>query len=389
MPEATILLEEISPGDREPYVEMLVAFGEELRRAGIPVGSGDVLTHCAAMAALDPVDLRDLYWAGRTTLLTRRDHIPIYDRVFRRFFLDQADDLPEPVKVALKSSSIENQSVIEVPATEPGTLGGDEEEAKLGLMASDLEIWRHKEFSACTEEELAALRRIMNRMRVIPPRRRTRRTSTAPSGTRPDLRRTVRTTMRTHGEPSELFWRRRRLKMRPLVLILDVSGSMADYSRNLLQFAYSTRRAATRVEVFCFGTRLTRITRALERRRPDDALDQAAKTVFDWEGGTRIGHAIDTFVRQYARRGMSRGAIVVICSDGLDRGDPAVLAGAMERLSRLSHKVVWMNPHKGDNHDFQPTTLGMMVAAPYIDLMLSGHDLASLEELGERLPELR
>jgi hypothetical protein len=164
---------------------------------------------------------------------------------------------------------------------------------------------------------------------------------------------------------------------------------MADYSRNLLQFAYSTRRAATKVEVFCFGTRLTRITRALERQRPDDALDEAARSVFDWEGGTRIGQAIDTFVRQWGRRGMSRGAIVVICSDGLDRGDPALLAAAMERLSRLCHKVVWMNPHKGNDPEFIPTTLGMMVAAPYIDLILSGHDLASLEELAERLPELR
>jgi hypothetical protein len=177
--------------------------------------------------------------------------------------------------------------------------------------------------------------------------------------------------------------------MRPLVLLLDVSGSMADYSRHLLQFAYSTRRAASRVEVFCFGTRLTRITRSLERRRPDEALDDAARSVFDWEGGTRIGHAIDTFVREWGRRGLSRGAIVVICSDGLDRGDPALLAAAMERLSRLSHKVVWMNPHKGDDAHFQPSTLGMMVAAPFVDLLLSGHDLASLEELAERLPELR
>ena len=145
-------------------------------------------------------------------------------------------------------------------------------------MASDIEIWRNKAFSACTDEELAALRRIMNQVKVIPPRRRSRRTHQSRAGSRPDLRRTVRTTMRTHGEPSELFWRQRRLKMRPLVLILDVSGSMAEYSRNLLQFAYSTRRAATKVEVFCFGTRLTRITRALERRRPDDALDRSGES---------------------------------------------------------------------------------------------------------------
>ncbi|HEY7469353.1 MAG TPA: VWA domain-containing protein [Acidimicrobiia bacterium] len=389
MAEDLVVLGELPAADRVPFVGMLVDFGRELRRAGISVGSGEILTYCAAMAALDPTDLIDLYWAGRSALLTRREEITVYDRVFRSFFLDQADELPEPVKLALKQSSIENESVIEVPATEPVAMGKDEEEAKLGLMASDIEIWRHKAFSRCTDEELAALRRIMNRVRVIPPRRRSRRTMVAPWGSRPDLRRTVRTTMRTHGEPSELFWRRRRLKMRPLVLILDVSGSMAEYSRNLLQFAYSTRRASARVEVFCFGTRLTRITRSLDRRRPDDALDRAAKAVFDWEGGTRIGDAIDTFVRQYARRGMSRGSIVVICSDGLDRGDPAILANAMERLSRLSHKVVWMNPHQGDRADFRPSTLGMMVVAPHVDLILSGHDLASLEKLAERLPELR
>jgi len=140
--------------------------------------------------------------------------------------------------------------------------------------------------------------------------------------------------------------------------------------------------------VFCFGTRLTRVTRALDRRRPDDALQQAAAAVFDWEGGTRIGTSLDTFVRDWGRRGLARGGIVVICSDGLDRGDPAVLATAMDRLSRLCYRVVWMNPHKGDRPDFRPSTLGMMVAAPHVDLMLSGHDLASLEELATLLPTL-
>jgi uncharacterized protein with von Willebrand factor type A (vWA) domain len=194
--------------------------------------------------------------------------------------------------------------------------------------------------------------------------------------------------MRMHGEPSELFWRRRRRRLRPLILILDVSGSMADYSRNLLQFAYSARRATTRVEVFCFGTRLTRITKELERRSPDDALERAAKAVFDWEGGTRIGASLDTFVREWGRRGLCRGGIVVICSDGLDRGDPGLLAAAMERLARLSYRVVWMNPHKGNNLDFAPSTLGMMVAAPHVDQVLSGHDLRSLEEFADLLPGL-
>jgi len=204
--------------------------------------------------------------------------------------------------------------------------------------------------------------------------------------------------MRADGEPAELLWRRRKVRLRPLILILDVSGSMADYSRHLLQFAYSAHRAAARgaaagggvgrVEVFCFGTRLTRITRLLNHRRPDDALELAAKAVLDWEGGTRIGDSLGAFVREWGRRGLCRGGIVVICSDGLDRGDPAVLAAAMERLARLSHRVVWMNPHKGDNRDFRPSTLGMMVAAPHIDLTLSGHDLSSLEELAALLPQL-
>ena len=375
--------------DQASFVEMLVAFGREVREEGIPVGSGEMLSYYAAVAALDPGDLLDLYWAGRTAILTKRDQIQIYDSVFRRFFLGFDDRVPEPIRAVLKRSDIENQAVIEVPATEPGEPGKDEEEARLGLMASDIELWRNKAFAACTEEELAALRRIMHRMRLIPPRRRSRRTRPTATVARPDLRRTVRATMRQHGESTELYWRSRRPKMRPLVLILDVSGSMAEYSRNLLQFAYSARRASTRVEVFCFGTRLTRITPALERRRPDEALDRAAELVFDWEGGTRIGDSIAYFVRRWGRRGMSRGAIVVICSDGLDRGDPAVLELAMERLSMLSHKVVWVNPHADDTGAFQPSTLGMMVADPYIDLLMSGRDLASFELLAERLPELR
>jgi uncharacterized protein with von Willebrand factor type A (vWA) domain len=373
--------------DEPAFVPLLVDFAHELRAAGLPIGSGDVLTYCAAMAPLDPTDVVDLYWAGRTTMVTLRHNIPVYDRVFRRFFLDEGSDLPEPLKLAMRVTA-ESQSVLQIPANEPGNDGRDEDEARLGLIASDAEVLRNKEFAACTPEELAALRRIMTRIRLQPPRRRTRRTAPARSGRTPDLRRTVRETMRTHGEPVQLYWRRRRLRLRPLILILDVSGSMADYSRNLLQFAYSARRASARVEVFCFGTRLTRITKSLDRHRADDALDRAARTVVDWEGGTRIGESLDTFVRDWGRRGVCRGGIVLICSDGLDRGDPSILSSAMERLSRLCHRIIWMNPHKGNNLDFTPSTLGMMVAAPHVDRVLSGHDLRSLEELAELLPEL-
>ncbi len=195
-------------------------------------------------------------------------------------------------------------------------------------------------------------------------------------------------TMRRHGEPATFIHSRRRRRVRPLILLLDVSGSMADYSRNLLQFAYSTRRASGRVEVFCFGTRLTRITRQLDRRRPDEAMADAARAVFDWDGGTRIGDSIATFVQKWGRRGMARGGIVVICSDGLDRGDPEALDDALERLERLCHRIVWMNPHVGDNTEVVPNSVGMLVAEPYIDKLLSGHNLRSLEEFARILPEL-
>ena len=366
--------------ERQQIVDLLVRFGGELRGAGLAVGSGDIMSYCAAMTELDPADLADLYWAGRTVLVSRRDDIGVYDRVFRRFFLGDDDQAAELLQLSPAAASQVSQAALILPATEPES-DDSSEEAVGGLMASDVETLRHRSFAACTPDELAAVRRIMASIRLNPPRRRTRRTAPARRGSAPDLRRMVRRSMRMHGEPAELCWRARKTRPRSLILILDVSGSMADYSRNLLQFAYSARRAATRVEVFCFGTSLTRITRELDHRRPDDALARAARTVFDWEGGTRIGASLESFLRQWGRRGLCRGGIVVICSDGLDRGDPATLAAAMERLSRLSYRIIWLNPHKGTDPAFRPSTLGMMVSEPHIDLLLSGHNLSSLEEL--------
>jgi hypothetical protein len=378
------------PDEQGPaFVRTLVGFARELRGSGLPVGSGEVLTFCAAMSPLDPTDLMDLYWGGRTTLVTRHDQIPVYDRVFRRYFLSDGDEEPTPEKPFSVKSRAEAQATLEVPQNEDeGEERREEQETRLGLVASDAAALRTKSFAACTPEELAAVRRIIKTIALTPPRRRTRRTAPATAGRKLDVRRAARETMRTHGEPSELFWRRRRLRLRPLTLILDISGSMADYSRNLLQFAYSTTRTGAKVEVFCFGTRLTRITRELRRRRLDDALERTADAVLDWEGGTRIGESLTAFVRDWGRRGACRGGIVVICSDGLDRGDPSVLDAALDRLTRLCHRVVWLNPHKGNNVDFQPSTLGMMVAAPHIDVLLSGHDLCSLEEFAALLPEL-
>ena len=369
-----------------PFIGLLVNFAGELRAAGLAVGSGDVLVYCSAASSLDPADLVDLYWAGRTTLVNRRDDIAKYDEVFRRFFLEVTGGEEDVLALMLRASA-QAQGALAIPSTEPGQ-DEQEDDAILGWMASDVDALKHKSFAACTPDELAALRRIMARIRLTPPRRRTRRSAAARTGSRPDLRRTIRESTRMHGEPARLYWRRRKIRLRPLILILDISGSMADYSRNLLQFAHSAKRSAGRVEVFCFGTRLTRVTGAMECRRPDEALERAARAAFDWDGGTRIGDCLDAFVRGWARRGLCRGGVVVICSDGLDRGDPAVLAAAMERLSLLSHRVVWLNPHKGDDPGFRPSTLGMMVAAPYIDLLLSGHDLSSLEKLAALLPGL-
>lgn len=373
----------------DDLVSLLVGFGRALRAEGVSAGPGDISTFCAVMVPLDPTDLMDLYWGGRTSLVKRREDIGTYDEVFRAYFLGERNPVEEMLSLQLRSSA-ESEAVIDVPATDPPDPAGDpeEDETVMGLMASGVTALRSKSFVACTPDELAALRRIMAQFRLTPPKRRTRRTRPARRGRRPDLRRTVRQSLRMHGEPVALRWQRRRVKLRPLVLVLDVSGSMADYSRALLQFAHTARRAAQKVEVFCFGTRLTRITVPLQKRSPDDALTEASRLVVDWEGGTRIGDCLDEFARTWGRRGITRGGILVICSDGLDRGNPDTLATAMERLSRLSHTIVWMHPHKGGDPHFRPQSLGMMVAEPHIDVLLSGHDLESLAELAQLLPQL-
>jgi len=375
-------------GKEAAFTGVLAGFARELRTAGLVVGTGDVLAYCAAMTPLDPSDLADLYWAGRVTLVSRGADIPAYDTVFRRYFLAAGAAGAEPPLRKASAAAAAEASALVMPGTEPGEIQ-DTERPSLGWMASDVDALKHRSFAACTPDEFAALRRIMARIRLTPPRRRSRRTRPAGDGRAPDMRTMIRRSMRMHGEPGELYFRQRRLRLRPLILVLDVSGSMTDYSRHLLQFAHTARHAAARVEVFCFGTRLTRITRDLAHRHPDDALEQAARTVLDWDGGTRIGESLDVLVRNWARTGLCRGGVVIICSDGLDRGDPGLLAAAMERLSRLCYRIVWLNPHKDADREFRPSTLGMMVAAPHIDLLLSGHDLASLEQLAEMLPVLR
>lgn len=352
------------------FVGVLVGFARTLRAAGVVVGTGDADAFCAAAACLDPTDLVDLYWAGRCTLVSRHADIPVYDEVFRQYFLGHPG---APSVVELKRVPAGDFGTFVVPSVESGS--EEVSPQSLGLVSSTVDVSRRRAFDECTPAEMAELGRILARLRLTPPRRRTRRLVPAAAGRTLDLRRMVRAALRTQGEPVSLRWRERRLRPRRLVLLLDVSGSMASYSRTLLQFAHTTSRSARRVEVFCFGTRLTYLTRVLKSRSVDEALRLAGATVADWEGGTRIDASVDAFVRGWARRGMSRGATVVICSDGLDRGSPAVLANAMERLSRLCHQIVWVNPHG------TARSVAMMAAEPYVDAVIPAADLTDFVRL--------
>jgi len=367
----------------------LLEFCAYARENELAVGTDDAMAFASAAAVLDATKMEDLYWAGRVTLCHGHKEIPIYDACFTQFFMGGKIDRGHRLPPTRTASPRELDAVVDIPSGEQPEEGNEKHQARLGSVASAVLVNRTKAFDESTEDELEALRRVISALRSDPPIRRTRRHRSSPAGRRLDLRRMARETMRTHGEPSDLWWRSRRERPRKLVLILDISGSMSDYSRNLLLFAHSTRRATSNVEVFCFGTRLTRITPSLRRRSPDEALEQAGKEVVDWAGGTRIGASIDEFVRRFARRGMARGAFVIICSDGLDRGDPAVLDEALERLGRLSHRIIWMNPMKGDADEYIPSSLGMSVALPHIDLVWSGHNLESLEAFAETLPAVR
>jgi uncharacterized protein len=328
-------------------VARLVAFARALRDEGVPADPARVIEFCRAASLLGP---QDLYWAGRLTLCSCEADIDLYDRVYWA----ELDDPPSRTRVV---------AVVE---------------QELAL-ASERELLRTKSFAEMTDAELAAVAALMHELRLTPPLRRTRRRERARAGA-PDLRRTLRRSFRTGGEPVERAWRRRRRKPRRLVLLLDVSGSMADYSRALLLFAHAAIRADAHWEAFCFGTRLTRLTKALASADADDALRRASAEVFDWSGGTRIGDAVNGLIATQ----LTRGAVVVICSDGLDVGDPERLREAMARLGRLAHRVVWLNPLKEDPA-YTPLARGMQAALPHVDAFLGGHNLASLEAIAGAL----
>ncbi len=354
----------------------LIEFARALRDEGIAVGTGQAADFCRA-AALVPAG--DVYWAGRATLVSRRAEIPVYDRVFRAFF----SGVGQPQPAARAQGTLPALARPDRPRTDASRQESGEPELAL---ASPVELLKRKSFARCTPEELDRLASLMAALRLAPPRRHTRRRRRAGSGA-PDLRRTIRRAFRTGGEPLHREWRRRIHRPRRLVLLLDVSGSMSSYSRALLVFAHAALRSDRRWEAFCFGTRLTRLTTELTTSNPDEALTRAASAVVDWDGGTRIGEALKTFLDRHGSSGVARGAVVVICSDGLEVGDPELLAAQMRLLSRLAYAVVWVNPLKGDPA-YEPLARGMHAALPSIDLFVSGHTLESLEALADGLARL-
>jgi uncharacterized protein with von Willebrand factor type A (vWA) domain len=369
-------------------LERLVGFGRLLRARGLPVGTGRVLAFCKAVAALQRLDRDSLYLAGRLTMVGRKEDFDAYDQAFRAWFPGAYDQVLAEMAGLVPETRVEREiEVLLGEAMQEAVAGQGEdgdEETTIGLVASATEVLRAKSFEELTEIERHEADQAIRSLAVTLPLKRARRYRAAPRGRRFDMRRTLRASLRTEGEPFHRAWRDRRSKRRPLVLLLDISGSMSSYSRALLQFGYAAVRAGQRVEVFCFGTRLTRLTRALRRVQPDEALRGVAGRVIDWEGGTRIGASVKELLDRYGQQAWMRGSVVVLCSDGLERGDPALLSAQMARLGRLAHRLVWVNPLKGSPR-YQPLARGMAAALPHVDSFLPGHNLQSLEALCEVL----
>lgn len=377
----------------------LIGFGRDLRRRGLSVGTGRIVTFCRGAAALGALDRTDLYWAARSSLISRPEDVDAFDEAFAAWFRDGIRielDLPasppsdpdqpgRPTRADPLTSLVAEED--RVVAKEWHAIGDDEEtdgEASIRLVASAVEVLRERSFADLTDDERARVNRMIRRLAVEVPTRSTRRYRPAASGARFDVRRTVRRSFRTQGEPFHRAWRTRGTRSRPVVLVLDISGSMAPYARALVQFGFAAMAAGRRVEVFCFGTRLTRVTRVLRTRDPDRAMHEIGRLVGDWEGGTRIGVSLKALLDGWSPRAALRGAVAVICSDGLERGEPDLLREQRARLRRLAHRVVWVNPLKGSPR-YEPLARGMAAALPSIDVFLPGHNLESLEDLARAL----
>jgi uncharacterized protein with von Willebrand factor type A (vWA) domain len=367
----------------------LTLLAASLRAGGVRVGVGELLAAHRALAAVDASDRDAAYFALRATLCSRHDDLAAFDAAFAEWFgppSPPASTLPpglaEAIGLALPRSAL------------PGPTGAvaTPDVEVVPSAWSDVELLRDKDFADYTAEERHRARRAIRALAASAPTRPSRRTRPArrrgapPHAARPDLRHTVRASLRTGGEPFERHWREPGERPRPLVLVCDVSGSMEPYARMLLAYMQACVAARRRVEAFVFGTRLTRVTAELRGRDPDRALERAAGATRDWSGGTRIGEALATLNREHGRR-LGRGAVVVLLSDGWDRGDPVQLEAEMARLARCSHRLIWLNPLKA-HPDYQPLTRGMQAALPHVDKFMAGNSLASLEQLAEALDRL-
>ena len=356
----------------------VVVFGRVLREAGLEVGPGRVGDALKGLDAIELGSQEDVYWTLRQTLVSRREDLEAFDRAFDAWFLRGAvRPLPRRAEPPRRAGA---QRKGGAPGPGPERDGG---EAQVGGWSAE-ELLRSKDFAAMTPEEFARARRLIQRIAVARPRRRSRRLRRDPRGTVLDVRGLARTSLATGGDPVVRAFRSRARTPRKLILILDVSGSMESYARPLLLYLHAARGSGRGVETFAFGTRLTRLTRELGVRDPDAALTAAAERVVDWSGGTRIGLSLKAFNDEWGRRALTRGAVVVILSDGCERGDPGLVEHEMERLALQAFAVVWVNPLKGDAA-FQPLAGGMRAALPHVDRLLAGHDIASLEALGRVL----
>lgn len=384
---------------------MASVLGGRLRAAGVPVTAEQVGRFVRAVALVPPATRDELYWAGRVTLLRDRGDIVVYDQLFDRVFRGLADpaagdrgDLTAPPFATRQPTGNPGHGDPGAPPLTPGQASGDagggdrggeaEEGHEVGVVASSGERLAGTDFAELTDDELRELRALMARIRVALPLRPARRHRRRRRGDRIDRRATLRRSRRTGGDPVEQVTRRARPRPRRLVVLCDISGSMAPYARACLQVLHATARSATgpgpspgrTAEVFTFATRLTRLTRALAVADPDAALAAAGTTAPDWRGGTRIGASLQEFLDRYGRRGVARGAVVVVVSDGWDRDDPALLAEQMARLRRLAHRVVWVNP-RAAAPGYEPLVGGMAAALPHCDRVVSGHTLTALGDV--------
>lgn len=353
-----------------------VAFIRALRQAGLVVPIDASVTFAAALDAVDLAVGDDVYWAGRATLVRRVEDVAVYDQLFAAWFGGVL--LPHAGPGGSRSVTL----AVDDPDADLD--GGDDVadgDPTIQVRFSRVETLRHKDFATYDEDELAEAWTLMDRLALVgAPRRSRRPTPTTRGRGRPDLRRTVRHALRSGGEPMRRAHTQPGERFRRVVLLLDVSGSMEPYARALLRFVHAAVVARRRVEAFALGTRLTRMTRELAERDPDEAMRRAAVAVEDFAGGTRLGEGLRRFNDEWGVRGMARGSVVVILSDGWDRGDPDELAEQMERLGRVAHRVVWVNPLKA-TPGYAPLARGMAAALPHVDAFVEGHSIHALEHL--------